>query len=104
MERSSFPLSIHINLQESGNVLFGCLTLLMICILTSFELYLLQVEFVKLLFFQLILSFKYIYLSCSMTTPNGRFMTQKKICLSMSDCKYFVEFLEELVSYTFATP
>ncbi|XP_075523294.1 ubiquitin-conjugating enzyme E2 34-like isoform X1 [Primulina tabacum] len=23
----------------------------------------------------------------SMTTPNGRFMTQKKICLSMSDCK-----------------
>ena len=22
-----------------------------------------------------------------MTTPNGRFMTQKKICLSMSDCK-----------------
>lgn len=25
-------------------------------------------------------------LICSMTTPNGRFMTQKKICLSMSDC------------------
>jgi hypothetical protein len=24
-----------------------------------------------------------------MTTPNGRFMTQKKICLSMSDCKFF---------------
>ncbi|KAJ9568459.1 hypothetical protein OSB04_004425 [Centaurea solstitialis] len=23
----------------------------------------------------------------SMTTPNGRFMTQKKICLSISDCK-----------------
>ncbi|XP_048621147.1 ubiquitin-conjugating enzyme E2 34 isoform X2 [Brassica napus] len=23
----------------------------------------------------------------TMTTPNGRFMTQKKICLSMSDCK-----------------
>lgn len=27
------------------------------------------------------------YLLYSMTTPNGRFMTQKKICLSMSDCK-----------------
>lgn len=27
--------------------------------------------------------------SCSMTTPNGRFMTQKKICLSISDCKFF---------------
>lgn len=26
---------------------------------------------------------------CSMTTPNGRFMTQKKICLSMSDCKFY---------------
>ncbi|OIT21265.1 ubiquitin-conjugating enzyme e2 34 [Nicotiana attenuata] len=26
-------------------------------------------------------------LGISMTTPNGRFMTQKKICLSMSDCK-----------------
>lgn len=25
---------------------------------------------------------------CSMITPNGRFMTQKKICLSMSDCKF----------------
>ena len=28
-------------------------------------------------------------LVCSMTTPNGRFMTQKKICLSMSDCKFY---------------
>ncbi|WMV22546.1 hypothetical protein MTR67_015931 [Solanum verrucosum] len=27
----------------------------------------------------------YVFFFCSMTTPNGRFMTQKKICLSMSD-------------------
>ncbi|XP_023902272.1 ubiquitin-conjugating enzyme E2 34 isoform X1 [Quercus suber] len=31
----------------------------------------------------------------SMTTPNGRFMTQKKICLSMSDCKFFRLLVEE---------
>ena len=37
----------------------------------------------------------HIFLPCSMTTPNGRFMTQKKICLSMSDCKFFRLLVEE---------
>lgn len=36
---------------------------------------------------------------CSMTTPNGRFMTQKKICLSMSDCEYSQLFSASCVPY-----
>ena len=73
MERSNFLQNIHINLLESCDASF-CSILFQ----SSFQLY-------GIMLYWLSVSF----LLYSMITPNGRFMTQKKICLSMSDCKFF---------------
>ena len=83
MERSSFLQNIPINHQELGN-LFSAARLFT----RNFWLAAAVLWFLMHLLL-LLLIFIHICLPFSMTTPNGRFMTQKKICLSMSDCKFF---------------
>lgn len=77
MGRSSFLQNIRLNLLGSGSLIeIPFLDQLSKLGLHAFE------GFVPAAFYS-----TYVFFSCSMTTPNGRFMTQKKICLSMSDCK-----------------
>lgn len=87
MGRLSFLQNIHLNLQESGNLssdqfdIPGLVSLL--------AMYLYKAFLFVFYFFPFWNHLNYVCFVCSMVTPNGRFMTQKKICLSMSDCKCF---------------
>ena len=84
MGRSNFLRSIPTSLQESRNLL---------CITFCDVYYLIYISFRGSIFHanSIIGRFKYvcdICVPCSMVTPSGRFMTQKKLCLSISDCKF----------------
>lgn len=91
-ERSSFLQNIPTNLLESRNIFLVALFFLGYNIISKIFPFKGAMHFLLIL-----LTFK---IFCSMITPNGRFGTQKKICLSMSDCKLFtILFVESKLSY-----